>query len=287
MIETLCVELTAHCGLRCSHCSASASPERTEVLDPNLLLRRLAELGDLAEIYLSGGEPCLHPAIVPLIRASRRTARAVVVYSSGVWWRGAARGSLPDGLIDELGAVSPTRIDLSLYAARAPAHDSVTSIGGSFAHTIATAHKLRAAGIGLGIHHVPVDEAPGELLATAQLAADLGVVRFHVLALAPQGRGVHLRPSHNGPEFLDEVRRLLGHPWPFELVTSSALRRAVGDWRASPRDELRAAFLDVRGHLYPGEGQRLLRLRSRKTLAERDLGELYAESAAASRAGEP
>jgi hypothetical protein len=52
-LDTLCVELTLRCPLRCEHCSANAAPERHEMMDAGLLIDRVRELHGLHAVYLS------------------------------------------------------------------------------------------------------------------------------------------------------------------------------------------------------------------------------------------
>jgi MoaA/NifB/PqqE/SkfB family radical SAM enzyme len=274
-IHTLCIELTARCALRCTHCSANASPERNEMLDAETLVQRLDEVGTLEEVYLSGGEPFEHTDIATIVGASRRVARAVVVYSSGVWMGAHGDEALPSNLIRST-ADGISRVDLSLYAANADAHDAVTQTPGSFVRTLETARRLGQEGVAFGVHHVPV-ASNSSVVKVADLAADLGAVRFHVLAVAAQGRARRLDLEEPSARLLHDLRTLQAAAWPFELVVSTGLRRALGQVDLTPRDLLRTAFLDVRGFLYPGEGQRLISLRGRSSMVQRSLREMYSE----------
>lgn len=276
-IHTLCIELTARCALRCIHCSANAAPERNEMLDARTLVQRLGEVGTLEEIYLSGGEPFEHAEIAAIVEASRRTARTVVAYSSGVWMGPHGDEALPRAVIRST-AAGVSRVDLSLYAADPDTHDAVTQTPGSFERTLETARRFGEEGIAFGVHHVPVASS-GDVVDVAGLATDLGAVRFHVLAVAAQGRARRVAVAEPSAKLLNDLRRLQSRSWPFELVMSAGLRRALGQVEPTPRDMLRTAFLDVRGFLYPGEGERLVSLRGRSSLAQRSLGEMYAEIA--------
>lgn len=142
-LHTLCVEVTARCPLRCMHCSANAAPERTEMLDARIFEQRLTELGCLSELYLSGGEPFEHSALEALVRAARTVARTVVVYTSGVRMRPAGNESLPAESLRAVVQAGVSRLDVSLYAARAEDHDAVTQIPGSFDHARETLRLLR------------------------------------------------------------------------------------------------------------------------------------------------
>lgn len=268
-IDTICVELTARCPLRCLHCSASASPARTEMLDADALARRLFELRSLEEVYLSGGEPLEYPRLLDVVRLSKRVARNVAVYSSGVVLQAREIAALPSGAIADLASAGVSRIDLSIYAADAAAHEFVTRTRGSYALTLESAARIRAAGIKLGIHFVPA--APGNRLPeVVSLAQRLDASSLHVLALARQGRAQHLPLMPLEPSFLGDLRTLIKDAkTPFELIVSSALRSELGIREPTARDHLRSAFIDVRGYVYPGEGWRLPQLRSPAPLTSR------------------
>lgn len=265
-LDTLCIEMTLRCPLRCVHCSASAAPDRTEMLPAPLLISRLAELDGLQEIYLSGGEPFEHPQFPLVVRAARRAAQRVVAYSSGTHRTGLGMAPLPQAQFVEALAAGLSRIDLSFYAADAVVHDEVTRVPGSFAATFATAQQARDLRLPIGIHFVPVPGHEAAVLDVLALAHHLGAVRFHVLALAPLGRARTCASAQDGTAHLVHLLRQLPQKSAIQVIFSSELRRFLGWSDKTPRDRLRAGFLDVNGYLYPGEAQR--GVRSRRSLKD-------------------
>jgi MoaA/NifB/PqqE/SkfB family radical SAM enzyme len=247
-----------------------------DMLEPSLFEKLLRDLAPLDEIYLSGGEPFEHASLATMTRASRQVAQSVVIYSSGV--RMGARGNepLPIDALREVRRAGVSRIDVSLYATRAHEHDAITRTEGSFTLTLETMRRLRAEGIPFGVHHVLLT-SHSDVLPLARLAQDLGAIRLHVLSLAPQGRGISLGEVHLSEATRVELRRLLEEPSTLEIVLSSALRRSLGFTKPTARDALKPAMMDVRGFLYPSEGQRLPMLRSRSSLSERAFGDLVAD----------
>ncbi|WP_437665614.1 radical SAM protein [Sorangium sp. So ce1182] len=267
VLDTLCIEMTLRCPLRCVHCSANAAPERTEILPARLLSRRLVELAGLQEIYLSGGEPFDHPELPLVVHAARRAAQRVVAYSSGT--RHTEVGVAPL-LPEQLAAATAEglgRVDLSFYAANPSAHDEVTRVPGSFAATFATAQQARDQGLPVGIHFVPVPGHEAAVREVLALAQDLGAVRFHALALARLGRGRTCAPAaSDGTARLVALLRDLPQRSALEVILSSELRRLLGWLDETPRDRLQTGFLDVDGYLYPSEAQR--GVRSRRSLKD-------------------
>lgn len=263
-IDTLCIELTVKCPLRCIHCSANAAPERRIFQDVDVLAKCLRELNLLSEIYLSGGEPFEHPDIEQIVEVSARAARLVVAYSSGVLLNDSGIASVSSAKLRRLKAKGLSRVDVSLYAADPDSHDSVTLTNGSFQATLLTAKRIRESGLALGVHFVPIGSTSERVLDVYQLSKTLGAVRFHVLALTGQGRAkqrlARLAPTQHFWRLMSTLAD--DHDGGQELLLSSQLRRQIDRPELTRRDSLATGFLDVHGFLYPGEGQQSARLRS-------------------------
>lgn len=274
--HTLCVELTSKCPLRCIHCSASAAPERLEMLGAEMFEQRVLGLDHLEEIYLSGGEPFEHPTLARIVRSARRAAGAVVIYSSGVQIRPDGNEPLALEALRAVTAAGASRLDVSLYAASAEEHDAVTLTPDSFELTLETLRRLAAEGTPFGVHLV-LQHSTRDVVRVATIARELGAIRLHVLALAPQGRGRALGPVTLPAGLIEELHHLRLQPNGIEIVLSSGVRRALGLCEPTARDMHRALMLDVNGFLYPGEGRRLPLLRSESSIAVRGLRELVAE----------
>jgi len=74
-LHRLVVHITDHCNLDCKGCSHFSNIAEPAFADPEQLDRefaRLAELVEITEIYLLGGEPLLHPGVAELARSARR-----------------------------------------------------------------------------------------------------------------------------------------------------------------------------------------------------------------------
>lgn len=277
-LDTLCVELTARCPLQCTHCSVGAGPERREFLALATFADCLAQSPGLAEIFLSGGEPFEHPNFLEFVSLSKRSARSVVVYSSGTRIERGQLAPLPWEQIAAAAGAGVERIDVSLYGSSAIHHDAVTQTHGSFEHTVETLRRLRLAGVPFGIHYVPVADRGAGMLSVTNLARVLGASRFHVLSVAPQGRARRLPNLLPQPSFYDDVRELWSGVSGLRVVLSSRMRREAGITEGTARDSMRAAMLDSAGFLYPDEGRRQAEFRSSRSLASgAPLAELLSE----------
>ncbi len=274
-LDTLCVELTLRCPLRCVHCSANATPERSEMMDAALLIRRVRELGHLEALYLSGGEPFEHAMLADVARAAAGLADEIAVYSSGVVIGPRGPEPLSQDAIQRVARVV-SRVDVSLYSLSPADHDAVTGVPGSLECSLQSIRRLRLFGVPFGVHFVPVRD-DDSVLQVAQYARETGAKRFHVLALARQGRASALRNDYSSA-FLSALHLLARVSLGIEVVISSQLRRQLGN-ASTERDSLRAAFLDVHGHLYLNEGARTPASRSLRTLSESRVADLLSDMA--------
>lgn len=266
VLDTLCIELTKKCPLRCQHCSANAAPERGEMMPVGVLSQRLAELGRLSEVYLSGGEPFEHPDILAAIAAASGVAASVIAYSSGVIGASASRQSpLSEELLASARQAGLRRIDLSLYSASAVEHDAITETINSHATTCESATNARQVGLEVGIHYVPMTTSLDNINQLILLAEHLGASRFHMLALTTQGRA---RPDKTFARLLptkillESLHDVLAKKHSLDIILSSELLRQLGKLDRYEKQHKKASFIDVDGFLYPDEGQQIHSMRS-------------------------
>jgi MoaA/NifB/PqqE/SkfB family radical SAM enzyme len=185
---------------------------------------------------------------------------------------------LPSHILSLAGTLNISRIDLSLYAAHKDLHDSITGVAGSFNATMESARRINDHRIPLGIHYVPIGKAHNQILGVARLAQALNASRFHILALTAQGRGRKLNHASYPVDFLQKLNALVDQSVLPEVILSSTLRQALGATTQTERDTWQAAFLDVQGFLYPGEGRRASTERSRSTVfSQRSFQEILNE----------
>lgn len=62
MKQNICIIMTDKCNVKCKTCCFSCSPNKSSVIDENLMLKAIddaKELGDVEVIGFSGGEPFL------------------------------------------------------------------------------------------------------------------------------------------------------------------------------------------------------------------------------------
>ncbi len=134
------------CNLACRHCFNSSGPRHPwlAMLEPSIVHRYLREAEALGvrEVYFTGGEPFLHPDILPLLEAALAVAPVTVL----------TNGTLVDTAVaDRLAKISAAaryslEVRVSLDAASADDNDAVRGRG-SFAKALAAVRSLAAGGL--------------------------------------------------------------------------------------------------------------------------------------------
>ncbi len=106
MIETVSLELTRSCNLRCVHCFQE---HRTVHMDASLALRIIDNIDPLGagQVVLTGGEPTLHPEFGRIYRHARESGYLVNLFTNGVKY--------PTAAWEALEASPPHIVSLTLY----------------------------------------------------------------------------------------------------------------------------------------------------------------------------
>ncbi len=177
------------CNLACRHCFNTSGPRDPwlAALDADVVRRYLAEAAALGvrEVYLTGGEPFLHPEIVPLLAASLTVAPTTVL----------TNGTLVDArMADRLAGLAAAstyslEVRISVDAPTAEANDRIRGRG-AFDQALRAARLLSARGLYPIVTATDVTGEGGlyERLRSALLAAGLDRPRIKILPLLPFGR---------------------------------------------------------------------------------------------------
>lgn len=144
---TLWIQITGTwCNLECTHCINASGPRDPwlKPLDAATARRAIREAEELGvkEIYFTGGEPFLHPEIVPLLGAALAAAPTTVL-TNGT--------AITEATADELGALareSPYSLDvrISLDDVDPERNDRVRGQG-SWARAVEAIKRLHARGL--------------------------------------------------------------------------------------------------------------------------------------------
>lgn len=188
-LRELKLEILSRCPLHCVHCSSDSSPERKEVLEPDLvppLMRDFRSLGG-ESVAISGGEPLEHPHLLRILRAIADESIQTTLYTSGT------QGT--DALIpisaEFAKSVKPlvATAVFSLQGATASEHDSFTGRSGSYETMLSSLAVCQDAGIPVSVHFVPTSANYRSLCEVIALLKQLRVPSISLLRFVPHGRG--------------------------------------------------------------------------------------------------
>jgi pyruvate-formate lyase-activating enzyme len=213
-----------HCNLACDYCAVASSPKAaprtiTAGQFQNLVDEAVSE--GFTELYVTGGEPFLHPDIAPLLGYASQRLPTVVLTNAML-----LRGRRLAGLADLAGQSrrGALTIQTSLDGARPETHDAHRGRG-SWAKTIDGIRQ--AASLGLPIR-VAMTETPQNTTETgevARLLAGLGIdgEAFAVRPLLRRGLsadGLDIQASTTIPELTVTADGLHWHPAGADAATS-------------------------------------------------------------------
>lgn len=144
-LRSIVMELTGACNLSCSHCIYAGRSGRNQMLDPAIVDRASAEMicMGVEEVYLSGGEPTLHPSIIEIIDTLKRNGiKRVVLLSNGqiINW-------LFANLLKRAGV---DQVRISVDGTTALVNDCIRGEG-SYSRAVQALSNLREVGVATGL----------------------------------------------------------------------------------------------------------------------------------------
>ena len=202
-----------HCNLACDYCAVGSSPRAL----PRLLsAERFRALVDEAvtegftELYLTGGEPLLHPDIAELLAYGTAALPTVLLTNATV---------LRATRLDRLRALAGNPhlvVQTSLDGARPATHDAHRGAG-TWAKTMDGIATLVDLGLAVRVAMTETPENTGEVTEVAALLADAGVPTdsFVVRPLLHRGlsdSGVDITETTTVPELTVAADGLYWHP---------------------------------------------------------------------------
>ncbi|MCZ4119221.1 radical SAM protein [Streptomyces sp. H39-S7] len=212
-----------HCNLACDYCAVASSPKAAPRTLPTDTFRTLVDeavQAGFAELYLTGGEPFLHPDIVGLLDYASAELPTVVMTNAML-----LRGPRAAGLADLAGR--KLTVQTSLDGATAHTHDLHRG-SGSWQRTLDGIRHLIGMGLPPRVALTETPENTDEVPAVAELLAGLGLPggRFAVRPLLRRGfaeTGVEIGEDSSIPELTVTADGLHWHPAGADLVTSPDL----------------------------------------------------------------
>jgi predicted phosphodiesterase/pyruvate-formate lyase-activating enzyme len=215
-----------HCNLACDYCAVASSPKAApRTLTADAFRARVDEAVDagFTDLYLTGGEPFLHPDIIGLLDQAT-TRLPTVVMTNAMLLRGRRAAGLAD-LADR-----KLTVQTSLDGATAAAHDAHRG-DGSWRRTMDGIRHLIDLGLPPRVALTETPENTHEVPAVAGLLAGLGLPADH-FAVRPLLRrgfsetGVEIGEDSSIPELTVTADGLHWHPAGADLATSPDMHLA-------------------------------------------------------------
>ncbi len=174
-----------HCNLACDYCVVASSPRARPRSLELAYFRRLVDEAlaeDFAEIYLTGGEPFLHPDIVSMLEYCSDRIQTVVL-TNAMLFHGRRKHEL-----DRLAGREQLVLQTSLDGATAASHDAWRG-SGSFARALAGIQHANRLGLPLRVAMTETPHNRQEIPALRSLLEEYGVVgdAFAVRPLVRRG----------------------------------------------------------------------------------------------------
>jgi MoaA/NifB/PqqE/SkfB family radical SAM enzyme len=177
-----CLELTYACNWRCAFCY---NPRHHDLRPLSIgewarVLDDLRALGTL-NVTLTGGEPLAHPGFLEIARSVRERGFTLRLLTNGTL--------VTERLADEIAALRPLGVEMSIHGACAGTHERTTGARGSFEALLAAVDRLKSRGVRLVLKTVLTRLDEGELDAMIDLVTGLGVPYRVDSTLTPRDDG--------------------------------------------------------------------------------------------------
>lgn len=189
------VQITERCNLHCAHCFVSSTAVGGDISLADFTGKVLPRLraARVERLTLTGGEPFVHPELLPICRAVIETGLPVGVCTNAT--------HITDGQIAEMAAMGDVHVNVSLDGFRSTSHGKFRGNVASFEVTVETTRKLAAAGLLQGLLSTPnMLTDPEEFADLCSFAVEIGAKYVLMNPLSSFGRGVKSQGRLAAPE---------------------------------------------------------------------------------------
>jgi predicted phosphodiesterase/pyruvate-formate lyase-activating enzyme len=215
-----------HCNLSCDYCAVASSPRAApRTLTPQTFRYRVEEAvaEGFTELYLTGGEPLLHPDLPELLETAT-AALPTTLRTNAMLLRGRRLARLTE-LIDR-----PLTIQTSLDGALAATHDAHRGTG-SWQRTIEGIARLADLGHPPLVALTETEKNRAEVPAVAALLERIGVPADHLvvrplLRRGASAGGVEIGDDSSIPELTVTTDGLHWHPAGADVASSPDMHLA-------------------------------------------------------------
>jgi MoaA/NifB/PqqE/SkfB family radical SAM enzyme len=172
-------ELTNKCNLHCLHCLNSSGNEDPEALSTEKIFKLIDDLKKIkvTKMYLTGGEPSLHPDFDAIVTYIKSKGIEIALASNGM------------DIADKISIIKETVSNVSLSLdGIGELHDKFRGTQGSFDNLMNSISLLINNGIKVRVSSMVWKENIDQLEQMILLAKKMGVYRIHFSMLVAAGR---------------------------------------------------------------------------------------------------
>lgn len=178
---TVYLGATEGCNLACAHCQAGSGPGPLGAFPPALLSRLFRELWELGcmQVHVTGGEPLLHPGLLPALDEAFALGLNVLLTTNG---------TLVDEALAEALAARPFRcLSVSIDGPDAQSHEALRGEG-TLERALAGLRRLAARRPGVGVTTTLTPLLRGKLPELVRVCREAGAASITLRPALPAGR---------------------------------------------------------------------------------------------------
>ncbi len=221
-LQSIEVEITLRCPLRCMHCSVNGGDEKVDIpLDKfKEIVDDCAKIG-VEVMDIIGGEPLAHPEIFEALKYASEKIPSVFLNTAGYF--------IGDKIIERLKDTGISGVFISLDGADPEKHEKIRGPG-TFIKTCKVIEKISKAGFYTIVSFVAHAENYRDLPRMLELCENLGAKKLYMLALIPEGRGKNIKDMTLNDEMIkqifDDIKSYSGQ---IEIEVDCSLKTYFGD----------------------------------------------------------
>lgn len=166
--ERILLEITTRCNQQCKHCFAPSDLRRD--IDITLLSAVFSDIADdpaVEQVWLSGGEPLLHPQVVDICRLVSKAGKSPSISTNG--------DLLTTALAKELSRAGVAFFHISLDGPNSFIHDGIRSSPGAHGRVVSAVKLLLALNVRVAASCVLTSANLSVIKETASFADDIGI----------------------------------------------------------------------------------------------------------------
>ncbi|MGB8643707.1 MAG: radical SAM protein [Anaerolineae bacterium] len=214
-------ELTYRCNEKCTHCYLDVFAPHADVpgeLTTEECFRVMDELAALGALNLtfSGGEVLVRRDFFQLAEYARRKGFLLRLFTNGILINAA--------VADQIAALHPYAIEISLYSINPETHDAITQLKRSWELTTRAIRLLRERGVRVVIKTPVMRENAHELQELKQFAAELGAQFRYDITVTPKDSGMldPLKHRLTDEDLLHVMRQEINSHYALRTVTDES-----------------------------------------------------------------